>query len=192
MAKQSPFIFPLRGLGQGVYTYELKVDTAFFRDFPDAPVDQADIDLTLTVDRRTKEMTLDFDFSGTVATTCDRCTADINLPIADQRRLIAKFVVGADNFEDEADLLYLEAETGLFDVSPYVYEVVLLSIPMIKTYDCREGEPPYPCDEDMLARINGSIDSSEDLDDAAATPDSNGDDADGDKPSPWDVLKDLN
>ena len=190
MAKQSPFIFPLRGLGQGVYTYELKVDTEFFRGFPDAPVDQADIDLTLTVDRRTKEMTLDFDFNGTVATTCDRCTADIALPIADQNRLIVKFVTGADNFEDEADLIYLEAETGLFDVSPYVYEVVLLAIPMIKTYNCRAGEPPYPCDEDMLARIDGSIASSEEPADEGASP-STDDDAD-DKPSPWDVLKDLN
>ena len=189
MAKQSPFIFPLRGLGQGVYTYDLQVDDRFFADFEGAPVDRADIDLTLTVDRRTREMMLEFDFAGTVATMCDRCTAAIDLPVADKRQLIVKFVANAESFEDEADMIYLDADTGLFDVAPYVYEVVLLAIPMIKTYDCRTGEPPYPCDEDMLARIDGSINSSAELDDTPPPTDEEEDDA---KPGPWDVLKNLN
>ena len=176
-------------MGQGVYTYELKVDDAFFADFEGAPVDRADIDLALTIDRRTREMTLDFQFSGTIATQCDRCTAEIDLPISGQEQLVAKFVANAAAFEDEGDLIYLDADTGLFDVSPYVYEVVLLAVPMIKTFDCRQGEPPYPCDEDMLARIDDSIETAASIATGQAAVDSEEDD---DKPSPWDVLKNLN
>ena len=185
MSAQSPFILPLRGLGQGVYTYELTCDDAFFATFESSPVDKADIKLTLTVDRSSRELSLHFDFTGTVATTCDRCMADINLPIEGRRALLAKFVPDAAELEDEAELIFLDADTNLFNAAPYAYELILLEVPMIRTFACREGAPPYPCDEDMLARIDDSMDGSA----AGTEPSKNGDDRD--KPSPWDVLKDL-
>ncbi|NJC24618.1 YceD family protein [Neolewinella antarctica] len=188
MSVQSPFIFPLRGLGQGLYNYELTIDDAFFASFADSPVSRADIKLALTVDRRTREMSLEFDFAGTIATTCDRCMTDIDLPIAERKTLIVQFTANADELEDEADLIYLDADTSLFNVAPYAYELVLLAIPMIRTFDCRKGESPYPCDEEMLNRIDGSIEYETDAD----LPDPSTTEKPGDeKPSPWDVLKDL-
>ncbi|MEO0731226.1 MAG: DUF177 domain-containing protein [Bacteroidota bacterium] len=185
MPVPTPYILPLRGLGKGVYTYALTVDDAFFAAFPDAPVERADVQLQLTVDRRTREMTLDFDFAGTIATSCDRCLADIDLPIADQRRLIVKFDAEADTREDEGELIYLHPDTSSFDVAPYAYEMVLLAIPMIRTFDCRAGEAPYPCDEEMLDRIDASEDFAPSSEEERTGSD------DDSKPSPWDVLKDL-
>lgn len=187
MSVQSPFIFPLRGLGQGLYNYDLVVDDAFFASFVDSPVSRADIKLALTVDRRTREMILVFDFSGTIATICDRCMADIDLPISASNQLIVKFTADADELEDEAELIYLHTDTSLFNVAPYVYEAVLLAIPMIRTFECRAGELPYPCDEEMLSRIDDSIEYPEEME---AT-DASADEPVEDKPSPWDVLKDL-
>ncbi|MEM9258829.1 MAG: hypothetical protein AAGA62_04220, partial [Bacteroidota bacterium] len=96
MSAQSPFILPLRGLGQGLYTYALTVDDEFFATFEAAPISSANVQLTLAVDRRTREMVLDFSFAGTVATNCDRCLAAIDLPIEDQRQLIVKFDAEAE------------------------------------------------------------------------------------------------
>lgn len=185
MSAQSPFILPLRGLGQGVYTYDLPVDDSFFATFPDSPVKRASVQLQLTVDRRTREMTVSFDFAGTIATECDRCLAPIDLPIEDQGQVIVKFRADADELEDEGDVVYLAPDTNLFNVAPYAYEMILLATPMIKTYACREGAPPYPCDEEMLDRIDASVDF------APGEDDTSGDDNDDSKPSPWDVLKDL-
>lgn len=182
MSAQSPFILPLRGLGQGVYVYDLTVDDTFFATFPDSPVEKANVQLQLTVDRRTREMTIDFVFSGTIATDCDRCLAPINLPIEGRDQLIVKFRADADQLEDDGEIVYLDPDTSLFNVAPYAYEMIFLAIPMIKTYACREGEAPYPCDEEMLNRIDATVDYLDEEDD--------GED-DDDKPSPWDVLKDL-
>jgi len=187
MSAQSPFILPLRGLGQGLYTYDLAVDDEFFATFEEAPVSRADVQLRLTVDRRTREMELGFDFSGTIATECDRCLAPIDLPIADQRQLIVKFDAEAKDREDEGDLIYLDPDTSNFNVAPYAYEMVLLALPMIRTFACRTGEPPYPCDEEMLDRIDASEDFAP-TDGEVKPADT---DSDDDKPSPWDVLKDL-
>ena len=182
MSAQSPFILPLRGLGQGVYTYEFKIDDAFFASFESSPVSRAEVALTMTVDRRTREMTINFAFAGTVATECDRCLAPIDLPIRDEGQLIVKFRADADELEDDGEVIYLDPDTSLLNVAPYAYEMILLAVPMIKTYACREGEPPYPCDEEMLDRIDASVDHPTDAEDDAP---------DDDKPSPWDVLKDL-
>ena len=61
--------------------------------------------------------------------------------------------------------------------------MVTLALPMIRTFECREGEPPYPCDEEMLDRIDASVDT---VSDTTAKSDD-----DDDKPSPWDALKDF-
>jgi uncharacterized metal-binding protein YceD (DUF177 family) len=168
-----------------VYSYDLTVDDAFFATFDDSPVSRANVQLTLTVDRRTRDMVLEFDFSGTIATDCDRCLAPVDFPVTDQTRMIVKFAEEADRQEDELDLVYLSPDTSLFNVAPYVYEIVLLALPMIRTFECREGEPPYPCDEDMLDRIDASVD-------FAPAEDEQDNEEDDDKPSPWDVLKDIN
>ncbi len=129
-------------------------------------------------------MILDFDFSGTVRTDCDRCLAAVDFPVEDQGQLVIKFSPEASSLEEEGELVYLHPDTSLFNVAPYAYELVILALPMIRTFACREGNPPYPCDEDMLDRIAETIDESS----ASDLPSG---DEDDDKPSPWDALKDL-
>ena len=101
-----------------------------------------------------------------------------------QDQLIAKFSTEAEHLEEEGDLVYLNPDTSLFNVAPYAYEIVILALPMIRTFDCRAGEPSYPCDEKMLDRIDDSVEDSSDID-------ASHDDEDANKPSPWDALKDL-
>ncbi len=184
MSTSTAFVLPLKGLGKGLYEYDLKVDDAFFASFPESPIPRADIDLHLMVDKQNREMVVDFNFSGTIATECDRCLADIDLPVGDRRQLIVKFAADEEE-RDEGDLVYLHPDTNDFNLAPFIYEMVALSVPMIRTYDCRAGEPPYPCDEDLLDRIDASYDTPEE----APSADPGEEDA---KPSPWDILKDLN
>lgn len=179
MASPSAFILPLKGLGKGFYEYDLRVTDTFFQDFPESPIQRAAVDLHLTVDKQSREMVIECDFAGSIATNCDRCLADIDLPIADHSRVIVKFAAEEDQ-QDQGEIVYLHPDTNEFDLAPLVYEMVVLAVPMIRTYACREGEPPYPCDEDLLDRIDGSEDSLPDVPEDEAP-----------KPSPWDVLKDL-
>lgn len=184
MSIQSPFILPLSGLGLGIYQYDLTVDDEFFASFPDAPVQHGNVALRLTVDRQQRQLIMDFEFSGTIRTDCDRCLAGVDFPVEGQDQLIAKFSTEAEHLEEEGDLVYLNPDTSLFNVAPYAYEIVILALPMIRTFDCRAGEPPYPCDDEMLDRIDDSVEDSSAINVSQ-------DDGDDDKPSPWDALKDL-
>ena len=177
-------MLPVSGLGQGIYVYDLHIDDAFLASFPEAPLRHADVKLRLTADRQARQMTLDFQFSGTVKTDCDRCLAAVDFPVNGEEQLVVKYSTEAEQLEEEGDLVYLHPEASVFNAAPYAYELVLLALPMIRVFDCRSGEPPYPCDEEMLDRIDASVDRLED----APPADDGGDD---DKPSPWDALKDL-
>lgn len=177
MATASAFILPLRGLGQGTHAYTLKLDDAFFAEVPDSAVDGGDLDLNVEVDRRSREVVIDFELKGTVNTACDRCLAAIDLPVDDRRRLIVKLSPEATEQVDEGDIVYVHPETSEFNLAPFAYELTVLALPMIKVYDCREGAPPYPCDEETLDRIAATEEASTKAEDA---------------PSPWDVLKNLN
>ncbi|WP_157975900.1 YceD family protein [Lewinella sp. IMCC34191] len=184
MSTPSAFVLPLKGLGKGFYEYDLRVDREFLAGFPESPLAVADIDLHLTVDKQSREMVVDMNFRGTVATQCDRCLADIDLPVADRSQLIVKFTIEAEEQQDEGEIVYLHPDTNDFNLAPFVYEAVVLAVPMIRTYECQSGEPPYPCDEDLLNRIEASYDNAEEAPIKSQT--------DEETSSPWDVLKDLN
>lgn len=181
MSVSSAYILPLKGLGKGLYEYDLRVDEDFLSRFPESPVKQAEIEVHLTVDKQSREMVVDCNFKGTVATACDRCLADIDLPVSNRGQLIVKFSDEAGEQRDEGDIVFLHPDTSEFNLAPFVYEMVALAVPMIRTFECRTGQPPYPCDEDMLDRIDDSYEKAAEV--PKAKPDGT---------SPWDVLKDLN
>jgi uncharacterized metal-binding protein YceD (DUF177 family) len=180
MSDSAAFILPLKGLGKGLYEYDLRVDRSFLSAFPASPIREAEIDVHLIVDKQSREMVIDVNLSGTVVTNCDRCLATIDLPVAERQQLIVQFTAETKSVTDEGEILYLHPDTNEFNLSPFIYELTVLSVPMIRTFACREGQPPYPCDEDVLDRLTTEAAVEQSAEEKE------------EKPSPWDVLKDLN
>jgi len=147
------YSIPIRGLGNGVHEFEFHVDRAFFRQFEESPVAEGAIDLKMSLDKRPDLLILEFDFTGTVRTDCDRCLAEINLPVSGRQRLMVKF--SEEQELEEAEVTYLSPEAQSLNVARYVYEFVILAIPMIKVYNCEEDEDQV-CDQRMLNYLRGS------------------------------------
>lgn len=141
------YTIPVKGLGNGIHPFHFRIGEEFFRQFEDSPVQQGHIELDLTFDKRTDMFVFTFQFEGTVKTECDRCLAPIDLPISGQERLIVKFSLEEE--EEEADVTYVHPEISKFNAARFIYEFIVLSIPMIKIYDCEEEEPPV-CNQEML------------------------------------------
>lgn len=180
MSVLSPYILPIKGLKLGQHEYTYKVGDEFFTAFPESPVKKANLDLSILVDKKYGELTIHFDFAGTIATECDRCLAGIDLPVEGSDTLLVQVTTENDMVSDDPQLVYISPDTFEFNMGIYAYEFMLLSLPMIRTFDCRGGELPYPCDEEMLDNIEKEQDA------AINTP------TDEKAPSPWDVLKNLN
>lgn len=144
------YSLPIQGLGEGIHEYRFDVDALFFKHFENAPVAKSDIEVFLTLDKRSSMLVLDFEFYGTVRTECDRCLAEIDLPIEGTPQLVVKF--SEEEEPEDAEVIFMHPEAEELHVARFIYEFIVLAIPMIRVYDCELDEPRV-CNLDMLDRL---------------------------------------
>jgi len=149
MASLKHFSIPVRGLKSGIHPYSFHLDSTFFAEFSDSLIGESDVEVQMDFDKRPDMFVLDIDVQGTVKAECDRCLADIHLPIDGKFQLIIKL---SDHESEVDEVVYLPAETAEINVAKYIYEFVGLSVPMMKIYDCQNDTPP-PCDQAVLTRL---------------------------------------
>jgi uncharacterized protein len=143
-----PYSIPIQGLKIGIHRYNYHLDRDFFRHFEDAPFENADIGVTLQIEKRSDMFLLDFVLQGTVDAICDRCTAAIHLPVGDERQLVVKYGE-SEGLVDDDEVLFISRDAWELNVAPYLYEFTVLALPMTNTYDC-ESEAEPPCNQDIL------------------------------------------
>ena len=166
---------PIKGLSTGIHSFEYQVGSQFFASFEHSPIKEAKLQVNMRLEKKPSLYVLEFDFSGTVRTNCDRCLAEIDLPIAGKDRLLVK--VSEKTESEDPEVVYLHPEAQKLEVAEYIYEFVILAIPMIKVYDCEGAENPA-CDFDMLDKLD-PVDEDEDQADSGNNP-------------IWDELKKFN
>ena len=154
-----PYMIPVKGLRSGPHQYEFVADRSFFQSFEDSPIEEAQVKVDLELDKRPDMIVLEFSFSGHVASTCDRCLVGINLPVEGEGRVLIKYSWDQEESTDE-DVVYIHPDSPKLNVAPFVYEFVVLSLPLIKVYNCEEEEQP-PCDEKMLSYLEEQAESEE-------------------------------
>ena len=170
------FTIPVKGLNPGVHQYKFEVDRLFFSQFDGSPIEAGNFEVKLNLDKRPEMLVLDFDFSGKIATKCDRCLADIQLPLSGDNQTVVKF---AEQESENDEVIVLPWDTPELNVASLIFENIVLALPLITVYDCEEDEEP-PCDFEMLDYLD-------DEESLPATEDAGGEAQDGD--SIWSELK---
>jgi uncharacterized protein len=168
----SAFSLPIQGLKVGIHEYQYTLDASFFKLFEDSLIGESELVVSVALDKRYDMMILDFEMEGWIQSDCDRCSASIHLPISSEQTLFVKY--SEEKEEEEDEVIFIHREAPELNLAKYLYEFVVLSLPISSTYDC-EKEDPRPCNMEVLALLNSS---NEDKDDSSGS-------------SVWDVLKDL-
>lgn len=163
------YSIPIMGLKVGSHHFKFTIDSAFFALFEGSPIETGLVEFEVELDKRSDMLLFDFEMTGYVGAECDRCTAQIKLPIEDSRHLIVKF--GEENLEEEDEVVFIHREASEFNVAKYLYEFAVLALPITNVYDCQD-EPNPPCNFEVLKHLGG-----------------NG--PDDDQPSVWDELNKL-
>ncbi|HFA51889.1 MAG TPA: DUF177 domain-containing protein [Bacteroidetes bacterium] len=160
------FKIPVSGLGNGLHGYDFSIEDDFFQAFESSPIRKGTVAVHLDFDKREDLYVMDFSMEGTVNAACDRCLDHFGLPIENRQRLLVKF----DEKEwEDADVIHILKGTPSLNVAKYIYEFIVLAVPLGKTHD-DAGES---CNPDMLKYLDSE---------------------EGDKPAPnpfKDALKDL-
>jgi uncharacterized metal-binding protein YceD (DUF177 family) len=151
MDTMKAYTIPLKGMGLGEHEYQFHIDNYFLQEFEECPYEAANVSVDLMADKRIDMLLMQFRLDGTVKCNCDRCLASIQLPISGEFDLIVKFDEQLET-KLEDDILYLSPEEGHLPLGQVLYDFFMLSIPIVKSYDCN-SEDPLPCDKLILAKL---------------------------------------
>jgi uncharacterized protein len=143
------FSLPYQGMKDGSYEYHFDVDDAFFAAFESSPISRGNLGVNLIVDKRPNLSVMKFDILGYINAPCDRCLADIKLPLKANFQLLVK--VG-DSENNEDDVIYFSPDQPALKLAVPIYEMIVLSMPISNVYGCEKEALP-PCNNDILEKL---------------------------------------
>ena len=152
------FIIPVTGLKPGSHQFDFEIDDSFFEHFEYSEIQKGLIPLHLVIEKEDNLLVFLFDFKGRVRVPCDRCSEQFDLPVEGKDRLILKF--GSDFHEESEEIQVVPIGENHFDLSPFIYEFIQLSLPVRKVHpDNESGEST--CDPGVISRLEDLATSSE-------------------------------
>lgn len=151
MSTKKDFIVKFSGLKSGSYDYDFDLDDDFFLSYGNENLQSGSVNVKVTLTKRERLMTFEFDFSGKVNSFCDRCLKPLDIPVSGRETLYVKFS-NDETSEDENIMILPETEYQI-DLSQQMYEYVATAMPMRNVHpDDENGNPT--CDEEMMRILN--------------------------------------
>jgi uncharacterized metal-binding protein YceD (DUF177 family) len=132
MNKTKQYLIPFVGLKLGKHHFEYQISNAFFEIFDYDEFENSDIKVDVVLEKKSTMLELIFKQQGTVNVPCDLTSEDFDLPIEGEMKLIVRFgdVYNSDNEE----LLILPFGEFEIDISQYIYEMIVLSVPLRRVH----------------------------------------------------------
>jgi uncharacterized metal-binding protein YceD (DUF177 family) len=144
------------GLKPGVHEFNYELDHNFFKEKGGEGVDEMNANVKLSLDKNNGFMLLKFIVGGNAAVNCDRCGNPLKVDLWDEFNMVVKLTdepQKANEEEEDADVFYIAKSESHIDVSDWLYEFVMLSIPM--QHICGNDENGKSlCNEEVLQRLN--------------------------------------
>jgi uncharacterized metal-binding protein YceD (DUF177 family) len=132
MKVTNEYLIPFIGLKLGKHQFEYQINKAFFDHFEYDEFKTANIKVNVVLDKKSTMLELNFKHSGTINVPCDLTNEEFDLPIKGKLKLIVRFGETFNN--DNEELLILPFGEHQIDVSQYIYEMIVLSIPLKKIH----------------------------------------------------------
>lgn len=146
------FSLPVSGMKNENHTFTFELDDRFFQFFENSLIQKGRFEATVEVDKRSNLMVMEAWIKGTMNTSCDRCLADILLPFEANSTIHVK---PGNPAESDDEILYMEPEDTSLNIAAWLYESLLVAVPLIKVYDC-ENEKVRPCNQEILKILKSS------------------------------------
>ena len=128
MKELKEFTIPFVGLKVGEHRFNFEINNAFFEHFEYDEFNKVDIKLDVLLDKKTTLMEFTLTFEGSVNVNCDVTNEPYNQEVADSYHFIVKF---GDEYNDEnEDLLILPHGSFEVNIQQYIYESIVLAMPL--------------------------------------------------------------
>ena len=126
------YLIPFVGLKIGKHQFDYQIDNTFFKNFDYDEFNDVSVKVDIVLEKKSTMLELDFKHKGTVNVPCDVSGEEFDLPIKGKLKLLVKF---GDAFNDEnEELLILPHGEFQVNVAQYIYETIVLSIPLRRVH----------------------------------------------------------
>ena len=135
-----------KGLKNGSYDFDFKVDNALFEAFETEEIKGGSCDVRVKLNRSESMLELEVAIEGEVICECDRCLEDCPIAIDYEGDLVVKFSDESDYYDGE--VMWISPSEDMLDLTQYIYESIVLSLPYSRVHE--DGE----CNPEMLASFS--------------------------------------
>lgn len=133
-------------MGRNEYTFNL--NRSFLASIEGASLSDSAVTAELVLTKTPNLYELNFHLTGTVICECDVCLEEFSLPINHHFELIMKVSV-TENYDDD-EIIYITDKLLEFDLSQYLYESLILSIPARKVCDLSGTKT---CNQEAITKL---------------------------------------
>ena len=132
MKQLNDFLIPFMGLKLGKHQFDYQINNKFFENFDFDEYESSDIKVNVILEKKSTLLELNFKHKGTVKVPCDLTGELFDLPIKGKIKLVVQFGEAFNNDNDE--LLILPHGEHQIDISQYLYEMIVLSVPLKRVH----------------------------------------------------------
>ena len=133
MASKREYEIAFVGLKHGEHEFNYVLDAPFFKEKGAESVQNMQATVKLVLEKNTGFMLLKFQTGGEAEVNCDRCGNVLSVNIWDEFSMVIKLIENPDEMneqEEDADVFYIARSESHIEVSDWLYEFAMLSIPV--------------------------------------------------------------
>lgn len=132
MKQLNEYLIPFIGLKLGKHQFEYQMNNTFFERFEYDEFENSAIKVNIVLEKKSTLMELAFKHKGTIHVSCDLTNEMFDLPIKGKIKLIVNF--GEEFNDDNEELLILPHGEHQIDIAQYIYEMIVLSVPLKRVH----------------------------------------------------------
>ena len=135
------YIIPWKSLSNGSHRFEFTMEAPFFAAFEETDITDGSVRAAVELKKAASMLVLDVHLEGEVTVPCDRCLADLVLPVDYDGRLTVKF---SDEITDyDGDLMWINPADGELNLAQYLYtqRSTEPALPQDSRRGCRRQSP---------------------------------------------------
>ena len=136
------FQIDIFGLSHGQHEFRYEIRDNLFKIHKQGILEKGKGQCLLDLQKSETMMTLQFNIDVEVELVCDRSLDPFIHPIKLKETIIIKF--GDDNYSLSEDVLVIKSDTPSLNVSEFIYEFIMLAVPMKKLhprYGAQDEQP---------------------------------------------------
>jgi uncharacterized metal-binding protein YceD (DUF177 family) len=145
--KSKEYIIEFTKLRKGGNEFTFIINDKFLSDFEGEHPVHSNAEVKLNLIKTENMYDLSFELTGTIGMNCDVCLDNFDLVLNNSFHLIMK-ISEVENYSDD-EIIYIKPNTLEYDLKQYLYESVLISLPIKKV--CSLGNKL--CNSEVLKKI---------------------------------------